>query len=151
MKMKVGDKAPDFTLFSQTGENVTLSQIIGKKNIVLYFYPKDESKGCTRQACEFRDKYEVFTDLGAEVIGLSSDDIKSHESFAKKYNLPFILLSDNENKVRKLYDVKSTFGVIPGRVTFVIDKKGIIKSIFSSQFNFKKHIDESLETLKQLD
>ena len=149
--MKVGDKAPDFTLFSQTGENVTLSQIIGKKNIVLYFYPKDESKGCTRQACEFRDKYEVFTDLGAEVIGLSSDDIKSHESFAKKYNLPFILLSDNENKVRKLYDVKSTFGVIPGRVTFVIDKKGIIKSIFSSQFNFKKHIDESLETLKQLD
>ncbi|HUU86724.1 MAG TPA: peroxiredoxin [Candidatus Glassbacteria bacterium] len=151
MKMKVGDKAPDFTLFSQTGENVTLSQIIGKKNIVLYFYPKDESKGCTRQACEFRDKYEVFTDLGAEVIGLSSDDIKSHESFAKKYNLPFILLSDNENKVRKLYGVKSTFGVIPGRVTFVIDKKGIIKSIFSSQFNFKKHIDESLETLKQLD
>jgi peroxiredoxin Q/BCP len=130
---------------------VTLSQIIGKKNIVLYFYPKDESKGCTRQACEFRDKYEVFTDLGAEVIGLSSDDIKSHESFAKKYNLPFILLSDNENKVRKLYGVKSTFGVIPGRVTFVIDKKGIIKSIFSSQFNFKKHIDESLETLKQLD
>ena len=151
MKLKVGDKAPDFTLFSQTGENVTLSQIIGKKNIVLYFYPKDESKGCTREACEFRDKYEVFTDLGAEVIGLSSDDIKSHESFAKKYNLPFILLSDNENKVRKLYDVKSTFGVIPGRVTFVIDKKGIIKSIFSSQFNFKKHIDESLETLKQLD
>jgi len=151
MKMKVGDKAPDFTLFSQTGENVTLSQIIGKKNIVLYFYPKDESKGCTREACEFRDKYEVFTDLGAEVIGLSSDDSKSHESFAKKYNLPFILLSDNENKVRKLYDVKSTFGVIPGRVTFVIDKKGIIKSIFSSQFNFKKHIDESLETLKHLD
>ena len=151
MKLKVGDKAPDFTLFSQTGENVTLSQIIGKKNIVLYFYPKDESKGCTRQACEFRDKYEVFTDLGAEVIGLSSDDIKSHESFAKKYNLPFILLSDNENKVRKLYGVKSTFGVIPGRVTFVIDKKGIIKNIFSSQFNFKKHIDESLETLKQLD
>ena len=151
MKMKVGDKAPDFTLFSQTGENVTLSQIIGKKNIVLYFYPKDESKGCTRQACEFRDKYEVFTDLGAEVIGLSSDDSKSHESFAKKYNLPFILLSDNENKVRKLYDVKSTFGVIPGRVTFVIDKKGIIKNIFSSQFNFKKHIDESLETLKHLD
>lgn len=146
--MKVGDKAPDFTLLSQTGENVTLSKLIGKKTIVLYFYPKDESKGCTRQACEFRDKYEVFTDLGAEVIGVSSDDVKSHKSFAEKNLLPFTLLSDTENKVRELYGVKSTFGIIPGRVTYVIDKKGIIRRIFSSQFNFKKHIEESLETIK---
>ena len=96
MKVKVGDKAPDFTLLSQTRESVTLSQFFGKKNIVLYFYPKDESKGCTRQACEFRDKYEVYTDLGAEVIGVSSDDVKSHKSFASKHNLPFILLSDTK-------------------------------------------------------
>jgi len=150
LKVKVGDKAPDFTLLSQTGESVTLSKIIGKKTIVLYFYPKDESKGCTRQACEFRDKYEVFTDLGAEVIGVSSDDVKSHKSFAEKNLLPFTLLSDTENKVRELYGVKSTFGIIPGRVTYVIDKKGIIRSIFSSQFNFKKHIKESLETIKGL-
>ena len=81
---------------------------------------------------------------------MSSDDVNSHKSFAEKYLLPFTLLSDNENKVRELYGVKSTFGVIPGRVTYVIDKKGIIRSIFSSQFNFKKHIDESLETLKSL-
>ena len=150
LKVNVGDKAPDFTLLSQTGESVTLSKLMGKKTIVLYFYPKDESKGCTRQACEFRDKYEVFTDLGAEVIGVSSDDVKSHKSFAEKNLLPFTLLSDTENKVRELYGVKSTFGIIPGRVTYVIDKKGIIRSIFSSQFNFKKHIEESLETIKSL-
>jgi peroxiredoxin Q/BCP len=150
MKVKIGDKAPDFTLLSQSGESVTLSDLIGKKNIVLYFYPRDKSKGCTRQACEFRDKYEVYTDLGAEVIGVSSDDVKSHESFADKYNLPFILLSDKNNKVRRLYGVKSTFGVISGRVTYIIDKKGFVRHIFSSQFQPKKHIKESLEALKKI-
>ena len=117
MKVKVGDKAPNFTLLSQKGENVTLSQFFGKKNVVLYFYPKDETRGCTREACEFRDKYEVFKDLGAEVIEVSSDDVESHGSFASKHNLPFILLSDSSKKIRKLYAVPSTFGVIPGRVT----------------------------------
>jgi peroxiredoxin Q/BCP len=150
MKIKIGDKAPNFTLLSQTGEKVILSDLIGKKNIVLYFYPKDKSRGCTSQACEFRDKYEVFTDLGAEVIGISSDDTKSHESFADEYNLPFILLSDEKDKVRKLFGVKSTLGVISGRVTFVIDKKGIVRHIFSSQFQPKKHIKEALEALKKL-
>ena len=150
VKIKIGDKAPDFTLLSQNGEKVTFSDLIGKKNIVLYFYPKDKSKGCTRQACEFRDKYEVFTDLGAEVIGISSDDIKSHESFADEYNLPFILLSDVKNKIRKLFGVNKTFGLISGRVTYVIDKKGIVRHIFSSQFQPKKHIKEALEALKKL-
>ncbi len=151
MKVKVGDKAPDFTLLSQTGENVTLSQFFGQKNIVLYFYPKDKSKGCTRQACEFRDKYEIYTDLGAEVIGVSSDDVKSHESFANEHNLPFILLSDTKKEIRKLYGVTSTFGIIPGRVTYIIDKKGIVRYVFSSQFQPKKHIPESLEALKNLE
>ena len=150
MQVKIGDKAPDFTLLSQTGESITLSDLIGKKNIVLYFYPKDESKGCTRQACAFRDKYEVFTDLGAEVIGISSDDIKSHKAFADKYNLPFILLSDEKKKVRKLYGVKSTFGVIPGRITYIIDKKGIVRHVFSSQFKPKRHIKEAIEALKKI-
>ena len=150
MEIKFGDQAPDFTLISQTGESVTLSDLIGKKNVVLYFYPKDKSKGCTRQACEFRDKYEAFTDLGAEVIGISSDDTKSHESFADEYNLPFILLSDDKNKVRNLFGVKSTLGVISGRVTYVIDKKGIVRHIFSSQFQPKKHIKEAIEALKKL-
>ena len=150
MGIKVGDKAPDFTLVSQNGENVSLSQFFGKKNIVLYFYPKDESRGCTRQACEFRDKYEVFSDLGAEVVGVSSDDVESHKAFASKYFLPFILLSDADNKVRELYGVESTFGFIPGRVTFVIDKKGVVRHVFSSQFHPKKHIEEALEVLKKL-
>lgn len=151
MRVKVRDKAPDFTLSSQRGERVTLSQFFGKKNIVLYFYPKDETRGCTREACEFRDKYEVFKDLGAEVIGISSDDVESHESFAIRHNLPFILLSDKDKNVRKLYGVPSTFGVIPGRVTYIIDKAGIVKHIFSSQFQPQKHIRESIDVLKKLD
>ncbi len=150
-KVRVGDEAPDFTLLSQKGESVTLSQFFGKKNVVLYFYPKDETRGCTREACEFRDKYEVFKDLGAEVIGVSSDDVESHESFANRHNLPFILLSDNGKKVRKLYGVPATFGVIPGRVTYIIDKAGIIRHIFSSQFQPQKHIKESIEMLKKLE
>ena len=151
VKVKVGDKAPDFTLLSQKGENVTLSQYFGKKSVVLYFYPKDETRGCTREACEFRDKYEVFKDLGAEVIGVSSDDVESHGSFASKHNLPFILLSDNSKKIRKLYGVPSTFGVIPGRVTYIIDKDGVVRHVFSSQFQPQKHIKESIEVLKKLE
>ncbi len=151
MSVKVGDKAPDFTLPSQKGENVTLSQFFGKKNVVLYFYPKDETRGCTREACEFRDKYEVFKDLGAEVIGVSSDDVESHESFASSHRLPFILLSDKDKSVRTLYGVPSTFGVIPGRVTYIIDKTGIVRHIFSSQFQPKKHIQDSIDVLKKLD
>jgi len=149
-KVKLGDKAPDFTLLSQTGENVTLSKFFGKKNIVLYFYPKDESSGCTKEACTFRDNYEVFKELGAEVIGISSQSVESHKSFASHHNLPFILLSDDENKVRKLYGVPSTFRALPGRVTYIIDKEGIIRHIFSSQFQPEKHIDEALNILRKL-
>ena len=123
MAVKVGDKAPDFMLPSQIGDNVTLSEYFGKKNIVLYFYPKDETRGCTREACEFRDQYDVFTDLGAEVIGVSAQNVESHKSFATHYGLPFILLSDEKNEVRKLYGVPSSMGIIPGRVTYIIDKK----------------------------
>ena len=149
-KIKVGDKAPDFTLPSQTGENITLSNFFGKKNIVLYFYPKDESRGCTREACTFRDNYEVFKDLGAEVIGISSQDVESHRSFDSHYNLPFILVSDKDSKVRELYGVPSTMGVLPGRVTYIIDKEGIIRHIFSSQFQPEKHIKEAIDVLKKL-
>jgi peroxiredoxin Q/BCP len=149
--VKVGEKAPVFTLESQKGEMVSLSNLIGKKNIVLFFYPKDKSRGCTRQACEFRDKYAVFKDRGAEVIGISSDDISSHKSFADEFMLPFILLSDPKGVVRKLYGVKSTFGIIPGRVTFVIDKKGVVRHIFSSQFKPKKHIKEALDALEKIE
>jgi peroxiredoxin Q/BCP len=151
MKINVGDKAPDFTLPSQMGDNVTLSEYFGKKNVVLYFYPKDETRGCTREACEFRDRYDVFTSLGAEVLGVSSDTLESHKSFATHHGLPFLLLSDEDDKVRKLYGVPSTMGIIPGRVTYIIDKKGIVRHVFSSQFQPEKHIEEALKILKALE
>jgi peroxiredoxin Q/BCP len=148
--VKVGDKAPDFTLPSQMGDNMTLSEYFGKKNIVLYFYPKDETRGCTREACEFRDRYDVFTSLGAEVLGVSSDTLESHKSFATHHGLPFLLLSDEDGKVRKLYGVPSTMGIIPGRVTYIIDKKGVVRHVFSSQFQPEQHIEEALKILKEL-
>jgi peroxiredoxin Q/BCP len=151
LAIKVGDKAPDFTLPSQIGDNVTLSEFFGKKNIVLYFYPKDESPGCTKEACRFRDSYEELTSLGAEVIGVSGQSVESHKSFATHYGLPFILLSDVDNAVRKLYGVPSTMGVLPGRVTYIIDKQGIVRSIFSSQTQAERHVEEAKKTLKQLE
>jgi len=150
MKVNVGDKAPDFTLPSQMGDNVTLSEYFGKKNVVLYFYPKDETRGCTREACEFRDMYNVFTRLDAEVLGVSSDTLESHRSFASHHGLPFLLLSDEKGKVRGLYSVPSTMGIIPGRVTYIIDKKGVVRHIFSSQFQPEKHIEEALKILEDL-
>jgi peroxiredoxin Q/BCP len=151
MKVNVGDKAPDFTLPSQMSDKVTLSEYFGKKNLVLYFYPKDETRGCTREACEFRDTYDVFTSLGAEVLGVSSDTLESHKSFATHHGLPFLLLSDKKGEVRKLYGVPSTMGIIPGRVTYIIDKKGIVLHIFNSQFQPEKHIEEALKILKDLE
>jgi len=149
--VKVGDKAPNFTLPSQMGDNVALSEYQGKKNVVLYFYPKDETRGCTREACEFRDQYDVFTGLGAEVLGVSSDTLESHKSFATHYGLPFLLLSDVKGKVRKLYGVPSSMGIIPGRVTYIIDKKGVVRHIFNSQFQPEKHIKEALKVLKEIE
>ena len=148
--VKVEEKAPDFKLLSQMGDKVTLSEYFGKKNIVLYFYPKDESMGCTKEACKFRDAYDVFADLGAEVLGVSSQSVESHESFATHHGLPFILLSDERNEVRKMYGVPASLGIIPGRVTFIIDKKGMVRHIFSSQFQPEKHVQEALGVLRKL-
>ena len=150
MPVKVGDTAPDFTLPSQSGEPVSLKDFIGKKSVVLYFYPKDDTPGCTTEACAFRDSYEVFKDAGAEVIGISDDSPDSHQKFAAKHRLPFILLSDSGKQLRKLYGVPSTLGLLPGRVTYVIDKTGVVRHIFNSQLNFKGHIEESLKTLREL-
>jgi thioredoxin-dependent peroxiredoxin len=150
-KVNVGDKAPDFTLPSNTGENVTLSQFLGKKNVVLFFYPKDESRGCTKEACSFRDSYEIFKDLGAEVLGVNAGGLKSYQAFVNKYMLPFKLLVDKDDNVRQLYGVPSTLGIISSRVTYVIDKKGIIRHIFSSQFQPEKHIEEAISVLRTLE
>ncbi len=151
MSVKVGDKAPDFTLPSQMGDNVTLSEFFGKKNVVLYFYPKDETPGCTREACSFRDSYQELTNLGAEVLGVSGQSVESHKSFATHHGLPFILLSDEDNKVRKLYGVPSSMGILPGRVTYIIDKKGVVRHIFSSQTQTQRHVEEAKNTLKELE
>ncbi len=149
-RLSVGDVAPDFSLPSQTGEAVNMKEKIGKQEIVLYFYPKDNTPGCTTEARAFRDSHEVFKQLGAEVIGVSSDSVESHRGFAKKCDLPFTLLSDAGGIVRELYSVPSTFGLLPGRVTYIIDKRGIVRHVFSSQMNPKKHVDEAVGILRSI-
>ena len=149
-QLDVGDPAPEFTLPSQTGEAVNLKEILGKREIVLYFYPKDNTPGCTTEAKAFRDSYEIFKEMGAEVIGVSSDSVGSHRDFANKCALPFILLSDAGGKVRKLYGVPSTFGFLPGRVTYIVDVKGVVRHIFNSQMNPAKHVDEAVRVLKSI-
>ena len=149
-RVKVGDIAPDFTLQNQDGEPTKLSDFKEKSNVVLFFYPKDFSPGCTTQACHFRDNYEDFTDLGAVVIGISGDSAESHKKFLNEYLFPFTLLSDKGDVVRKLYGATKGFGLLPGRYTFIIDKAGVIRHIFTSETNMKKHIDESLRILRQI-
>ena len=149
MSIAVGDKAPDFTMPTDGGGTVSLSALRGKP-VVLYFYPKDDTSGCTAEACGFRDAYQVFSDAGAEVVGVSSDSVESHRGFAQHHRLPFILLSDTHGALRKRYGVPTTLGMIPGRVTYIIDRRGIVRHIFSSQIQAEKHVAEALETLRAL-
>ncbi len=152
MKIEVGSKIPDFTLLNQDGKSININDLVGTKNLVIYFYPKDDTPGCTKEACSFRDQFTDFTDLGAEVIGISSDSVKKHKSFAEKHRLPYTLLSDVDKTVRKAFGVPADFlGLLPGRVTYIIDKKGVVKHLFNSQFNAEKHVSEALEILKQID
>ncbi|KAJ6824117.1 peroxiredoxin Q, chloroplastic [Iris pallida] len=149
-KVSKGDVVPNFTLKDQDGKNVSLSKYKGKP-VVLYFYPADETPGCTKQACAFRDSYEKFKKAGAEVIGISGDDPASHKAFAKKYKLPFTLLCDEGNKVRKDWGVPSDlFGTLPGRQTYVIDRNGVVQLIYNNQFQPEKHVDETLKLLQSL-
>jgi peroxiredoxin Q/BCP len=148
--VKVGDKAPDFDLPDATGTRVKLSDFRGKQSVVLYFYPKDDTPGCTKEACSFRDSYESFKDAGAEVIGVSSDSEASHQKFADKFKLPFRLVADGGGSVRKRYGVPATLGLLPGRVTFVIDRDGVVRHVFNSQLQATKHVDEALTVLRRL-
>ena len=148
--LKVGDRAPDITLTSAKGEKVSLKDFQGQKAVVVYFYPKDDTPGCTAESCAFRDSYTVFQDAGAEVIGISSDTEASHQKFAEKYNLPFTLLSDPKNLARKAFNVPNTLFVLPGRVTYVIDNEGIVKHIFDSMLDFNAHVQESLNVIQSL-
>lgn len=149
MELKVGDKMPSFSLKDQKGNTITKEDFVGNSNLVLYFYPKDDTLGCTKEACSFRDQFEDFTELGAQVVGVSADSPESHAKFAEKYNLPFTLLSDEKNELRKAFGVKGNLlGLIPGRVTFIIDKEGVIQHKFDSQMNATKHVEVSKEILK---
>jgi peroxiredoxin Q/BCP len=148
--IQVGDKAPDFTLPSQAGEQVRLSDRFAEHVVVLYFYPRDETRGCTAEACAFRDSHEVFTEAGAEVIGVSSDSVDKHAGFADHHNLPFTLLSDQGGEVRKRYGVPAVLGVLPGRVTYVIDRSGTVRHVFNSMTNIGRHIDDALTVVKSV-
>lgn len=145
----IGQQAPEFSLQNQHGETISLSDYIGNNHVVLYFYPKDETPGCTKEACGFRDSYEDFLEAGAEVIGMSEDSVSAHAIFASGRKLPFQLLSDRGGKVAKSYGVKKgMFGLLPGRETFVISKNGKILSSFSSHFQIDPHISKALNILK---
>lgn len=150
-KPEEGDKIPNFELYDQNEELFRLNEHLGDKNLVIYFYPKDDTAGCTAEACGFRDHFEEFTNYDCQVIGISADDIKSHKNFAEKHQLPFILLSDPENEVRRKFGVpRSMLGMLPGRVTYIVDKNGVIQHIFNSQFRTSQHVNEAINFLKQL-
>jgi len=151
--LEKGTKAPDFTLPADSGETVSLSQFRGKK-VVLYFYPKDDTPGCTTEACQFRDAYDQFLDAGAAVIGISPDSEKSHRNFKSKHNLPFMLLSDPDKQVLPLFGAigektmygKTYMGVI--RSTYIIDEDGIILEVFP-KVKTDGHAEEILRLLAE--
>ena len=150
-EIKIGSNIPTFALPDQNGNLFDINSVLGKKNLVIYFYPKDDSPGCTAQACSFRDQFEVFSEADAVIIGISGQSVESHKEFAEKHRLSFTLLSDEGNKVRKLFGVPTNlFGLLPGRVTYVTDKSGKVVYIFSSQAQATRHVDEALRILKEL-
>lgn len=150
-KIKIGSSIPEFVLPDQNGNLFDINSVIGNKNLVIYFYPKDDSPGCTAQACSFRDQFEVFTEADAIIIGISGQSVESHKEFAEKHRLSFTLLSDEGDKLRKQFGVPTNLlGILPGRVTYIVDKKGKVIYIFDSQMQVTKHVDEALRILKQL-
>ncbi len=149
-EIKIGSSIPPFTLPDQNGDLFNINSVIGKKNLVVYFYPKDDSPGCTAQACSFQDQFEVFKQADAIIIGISGQSVESHKEFALKHNLTFTLLSDEGNKIRKQFVVPTNLlGLLPGRVTYVADKTGKVIYIFNSQTEATKHVDEALRILTE--
>lgn len=150
-KIAIGSSVPKFELQDQYGKLFSIDSVLGKKNLVIYFYPKDDSPGCTREACSFRDQFAVFADADAMIIGISEQSVESHLQFAEKHRLNYTLLSDTGNKVRKLFGVPANFfGLISGRVTYVINKQGEVVFMFSSQIQAEKHVEEALRILQEL-
>jgi peroxiredoxin Q/BCP len=148
--IQLGDKCPIFSLPNQSGELIHISEYLGKQKLVLFFYPKDDTPGCTKEACEFRDRYADFLTEGCSVFGISSDNLDSHVGFKEKHALPYDLLSDVKKEVRKLFGVPGNlFGLIPGRVTYVMDEKGIVIGVFNSQLDPIGHIETALKLIRQ--
>jgi peroxiredoxin Q/BCP len=155
MALQSGDKAPEFDKPTHDGDQISLAKLLrtdgGARAVVLYFYPKDETPGCTAEACSFRDAYEDFVDAGAVVVGVSQDSLRDHEAFAAHHRLPFKLISDDDGVLRKAYQVPTNmFGLIPGRVTYVIDRQGVIRHVFNSQIQAKRHVQEALKVVKSM-
>lgn len=148
--LEVGDKLPLFDAKDQNGNDFTIDSVLGEKVLVIYFYPKDDTPGCTKQACFLRDQYEEFKSIGAEVIGISGDSVPAHRKFASKYDLPFILLSDSDKSLRRLFGVKTNLlGLLPGRVTYIVDKSGYIQMVFDDM-NATNHLEKTVEKVKSL-
>jgi len=148
--LAVGDSAPPFTATLQDGSTFDSRTLLGQKTLVLFFYPKDNTPVCTREACGFRDSYELFQATGAEVVGVSSDSPASHRSFAEKHRLPFPIISDCDRSLRKLFGVPSPLGFLPGRVTFVIDKAGVIRLVFSALLVSDDHVKKALAAVTDM-
>ncbi|WP_246008212.1 peroxiredoxin [Chitinophaga lutea] len=148
-QLTTGSKVPDFELKDQDGKNFKLSDALAKGPVVVYFYPKDDTPGCTKEACSFRDSFEQFKDEGVQVVGISADDVASHKKFAEKYKLPFTLLSDTNNKVRKLFGVPKSM-MLPGRVTYVLNKNGVVVHQFNSLTQATQHVEEAMAAIKKL-
>lgn len=147
--MKIGDSLPNFSLLNEEGENVNSHSWIGQP-LVVYFYPKDDTPGCTAEACSFRDQFAEFDEMGTKVVGISSDSVESHKNFKLKHRLPYTLLADTAGAVKKKFGVKGNlFGLIPGRVTYIFNKEGRLLHEFSSQLNVTKHVAESIAILKK--
>jgi peroxiredoxin Q/BCP len=148
-EISIGSNIPGFALKDQDGQLFDINSVLGKKNLVIYFYPKDDTPGCTAQACSFRDQFEVFKEADAVIIGISGQSVASHKEFALKHRLSFTLLSDEGNRIRKLFGVPTSFfGFLPGRVTYVADKTGKVIYTFNSQMQTTKHVEEALRILK---
>jgi len=148
--ISTGDAAPTITLPLHTGETVPLADLYKDRAVVLFFYPKDGTAICTKEACAFRDSYEKFLDAGATVVGVSGDSAESHRRFAEDHRLPFLLATDVDGSLRRAFGVPKTLGLLPGRVTYVIDRQGIVRAVFSAQFAAERHVREAMDVVKQL-
>ena len=149
--LAVGDRVPDVTLQAHDGSSVQLADLVGRRPVVLFFYPKDDTPICTKEACAFRDSYEAFSTAGAEVIGISGDSGASHRAFAARHKLPFLLATDADGSLRKAFGVPKTLGLFPGRVTYVIDRGGIVRLVFSAQLASQDHVTKALAAVTAME